>query len=358
MGVCGSARSHPGLALPRNAEGKCAVQAISIWSLKDSSLGFRAEKKTSRMPKNLSGIGFACRRGRKPGAETPNQDSWCFYRQPGKISAYGVFDGHGANGHIVSDYVMQSLAQKVVLAAGMQSGKLSSTMHAYFQQVQQTLASKPSLGTEMSGTTATVVLHDHELKRLICSHVGDSTAVLLKRTSTSDRLVAESLTRDHRPDLPEERKRIEKYGRVVFDGYCHRVVAKASMAPGLNMSRSFGDVLGHSAGVSSEPDVVHRAVTPEDRVLVVCSDGIWKVMSPQDAADIVQDFGPLRVMEAARALADAAMKLWLGGTRGRKADDITVLLAWIPASHQSPGSSQGETCCTETGLMISTDSGA
>jgi len=185
-------------------------------------------------------IGFACRKGRKPGARAPNQDSWGLYREPNKISAYAVFDGHGERGHLVSDFVKQNLTKKVVSAVHSQSGNMASKVQASFVQVQRSLASKPHLGASMSGTTATVIVHDHESERLVCTHVGDSTAVLLKQIPKNDKLVAEPLTRDHKPELPDELERIEKHGRVVFDGYCHRVVKKHGTTPGLNMSRELG----------------------------------------------------------------------------------------------------------------------
>jgi len=146
-------------------------------------------------------------------------------------------------------------------------------------------------------------------------------------------LEAEELTRDHKPNLPAERARIEKLGgRVVFDGCCHRV-ARRNCRPGLNMSRSLGDAIAHSScGVSAHPDVLVRPLTSDDRALLVASDGIWEVISPDEAAEIVASFGPERAMEAARCLADKAVSRWLRVTGGRMTDDITAVLAWLPSN--------------------------
>lgn len=59
-------------------------------------------------------------------------------------------------------------------------------------------------------------------------------------------VIAEDLTIDHKPDLPEERHYIERNGgRVAFDGFAnHRVYVKNGTYPGLNMSRALGDILG------------------------------------------------------------------------------------------------------------------
>eukprot|EP00428_Durinskia_dybowskii_P015482 CAMPEP_0170215822 /NCGR_PEP_ID=MMETSP0116_2-20130129/7550_1 /TAXON_ID=400756 /ORGANISM="Durinskia baltica, Strain CSIRO CS-38" /LENGTH=366 /DNA_ID=CAMNT_0010466403 /DNA_START=33 /DNA_END=1133 /DNA_ORIENTATION=- len=346
MGACGSTSSPASSPLPLDAKGARALQVVSMESKMDMSMRFNSEKKTSSKPEGLPGIGFACRRGRKPGTQTPNQDSWALYWEPDMISACGVFDGHGEKGHIVSDYVKQALMRKVLSLEHNEADDVETSVEACYQQVQRSLASQPRLGTDMSGTTATVVVYDHGSERLMCSHVGDSAAVLLKQHPTSERFVAERLTRDHKPNLPDEQERIERHGRVVFDGYCHRVMTKQSMEPGLNMSRSLGDMRAHTlCGVSSTPEVLVRTVTRQDRAILVCSDGVWEVMSPQEAVDIVQRFGRQQAMEAAKSLADEAVRRWLRGTKGRKADDVTVVLAV-------------ETCSTDVGPMDSSDSDA
>merc|ERR1719276_672563 len=141
----------------------------------------------------------------------------------------------------------------------------------------------------MSGTTCSVAILDHSQMKLTVAHVADSTVVLGKyKDKEHTELEAVTLTRDHKPDLKDERARIEKAGgRVVFDGYAnHRVYAKNGRYPGLNMSRCLGDLLGHSdAGCSCLPEVLERDVTPDDHILMLCSDGVWEFMLPQEAAE-------------------------------------------------------------------------
>merc|ERR1711972_238734 len=106
-------------------------------------------------------------------------------------------------------------------------------------------------------------------------------------------VVGRTLTRDHKPDLPDEKARIEKAGgRTVFDGYAnHRVYAKNARYPGLNMSRCLGDLLGHAdAGLSCEPEVSVVKMKPGDNILMLCSDGVWEFIDAQEAADIIRPF--------------------------------------------------------------------
>merc|ERR1719401_2792735 len=112
---------------------------------------------------------------------------------------------------------------------------------------------------------------------LYVAHVGDSRVVLAKQVPQGQEnvWVATDLTVDHKPDLPEERARIEKNGGVVvFDGgWNYRVFAKGKRDargkryPGLNMSRAMGDLSGfNDAGISCIPDVKQHwmAVQPTE----------------------------------------------------------------------------------------------
>merc|ERR1712063_209929 len=144
---------------------------------------------------------------------------------------------------------------------------------------------------QRSGTTATGCIHDHMQKKLHLAHVADSTAVLV--SGSSDNLVARALTRDHKPNLEDEKARIEENGgMVIFDGYAnHRVYVKNTRHPGLNMSRCLGDILGHEkCGLSCEPDVLELNLSDNDNMLLLCTDGVWEFITPQEGADIVKPY--------------------------------------------------------------------
>merc|ERR1719188_2252999 len=166
-----------------------------------------AEKKTltHQALASSSGVGYACRKGRKPGGRVPNQDSWCVHRVPGRTSAFGIFDGHGEKGHFVSDFVRHALPGRVVRATQCEDGEALGKVQACYEQVQKDLYSKPHLGVQQSGTTATVVVQDHARGRLLVSHVGDSSAVLVRSlVGTAHKVEGARLTRDHKPELSDE----------------------------------------------------------------------------------------------------------------------------------------------------------
>jgi len=187
-----------------------------------------------------------------------------------------------------------------------------------------------TISAQMSGTTCTIAIHDIQKNKIFLAHVADSSAVLCKRAG--QKFGGEPLTRDHKPNLPDERKRIESSGgRVAFDGYAnHRVYAKNGRYPGLNMSRCLGDLMGHNdCGLSCEPEVTVRELSAEDGTLLICSDGVWEFISPDEAVGIVSTYTPDQAMVAAEKLAKEAWDRWIREEGGSVVDDITVIFVHL-----------------------------
>jgi serine/threonine protein phosphatase PrpC len=282
-----------------------------------------------KMDPSTECIGFTCRKGLKP--ESPNQDSWSVLKL-GDFSIYGVYDGHGKKGHDVSNFVKENMPKIIVRDQRFKSDDQAMTamMQETFKKIQSLIAQQDrtkKLEAQMAGTTATVVIHNHDANSILVSHVADSTCVMGSRVG--GKLKGKALTRDHKPDLKDEKARILKAGgRVVFDGYAnHRVYAKNGRYPGLNMSRCLGDLLGHAdAGCSAEPEISAIALTPQDEILLLCSDGVWEFITPQDAVEIVGAYSKEKAMDAANDLAKQAWDRWIHEEGGAVVDDITVVL--------------------------------
>lgn len=146
--------------------------------------------------------------------------------------------------------------------------------------------------TEFSGTTAVICIIRG--KHLTVLNVGDSRAILA--SEVGEDCVVTELTHDHKPSLPAEKERIVKAGGRVFsmeydDGYDApaRVWLADQDIPGLAMSRSLCDTVAHTVGVSSEPEVVERDLTDDDRVIVLGSDGLWEFIPSQEAIQLIED---------------------------------------------------------------------
>lgn len=212
-------------------------------------------------------LGFACKKGLKP--EAPNQDSFLIMKIEDEHSLYGVFDGHGKKGHDVSNFVKENMP-KILLSQEAFTSDPQKALADTFVKMQTAIIKANAMKTldaNRSGTTCSLVLHCMQKKMLYIAHVGDSRVVLGRKNE--GKYEAVDLTIDHKPDLPEERARIEKGGGVVvFDGgWNYRVFAKnktdsrGKRFPGLNMSRAMGDLSGfNEAGISATPDVNARPV--------------------------------------------------------------------------------------------------
>ena len=50
------------------------------------------------------------------------------------------------------------------------------------------------------------------------------------------------------------------------------------MMPGLAMTRSFGDKAGIKAGTNAEPELMEHYLVPEDKAILIASDGVWEYL--------------------------------------------------------------------------------
>lgn len=266
------------MALLASGQAQAASRKFSIGSVTDKAL-HRISSFTSKAThsdgdcvdgENLR-IGFACKKGLKP--EAPNQDSFLIVQVEGYYSIYGVFDGHGRKGHDVSNFVKENLPKILVWREDILTDPMLALKQAFdtTQRLIEQATSMQRIDAQRSGTTASVIVHDHKSRMLYLAHVGDSRCVLAKKDDSAgdaeNQWAAVDLTEDHKPNLPAEKARIERGGgRVVFDGgYNYRVYAKGKRYPGLNMSRAMGDLKGfHDAGISAEPDIAQWTIVGDN----------------------------------------------------------------------------------------------
>ena len=101
--------------------------------------------------------------------------------------------------------------------------------------------------------------------------------------------------------------------------------------PGLAMSRSIGDVVAHSAGVSTEPEFFDRPIDHRDRFLVSATDGLWEFMTDEEVVDMVakvaQETGsPSACVEE---LVRESNERWMKNEQ--VVDDTTVAVAFLSA---------------------------
>mmetsp|Transcript_22390 Transcript_22390/g.33360 ORF Transcript_22390/g.33360 Transcript_22390/m.33360 type:complete len:332 (+) Transcript_22390:288-1283(+) len=255
-------------------------------------------------------------------------------------SLYGVFDGHGVYGHDVSQYLIDTLPKMIAKEKNLDKD-FKTKITNIFVACNENLK-KSGIDTACSGTTA-VVCYIVGTRILTCNS-GDSRAVIALR-SPDGKLVAKPLSIDQKPELESEKKRILKEGGRVqacrdLDGNPVgplRVWLRYQDIPGLAMTRSFGDSLAASVGVSCKPDILeHDIKEGKDQFFILASDGVWEFISNQEAVDIVAKCKSPE--EAAEALVAESTKRWQ--EEEDVIDDITATVVYLKGSKYPLGPSK------------------
>jgi serine/threonine protein phosphatase PrpC len=323
-------------------------RAVLIWSVTDTKLKRKesfGEKDTQVwVPVGADpqatvdwvhqlGIGYTCRKGLKP--EQANQDSYFLLVVEDDFALLSVLDGHGPNGHHVSDHARKFFVQDLVKRMQLDTlreGDPEVALHESFLACQQSVVGQKTCDPHDSGTTCTMAFLDYKIDKITVAHVGDSRSVF--SVQEQGKFTVTDVTVDHKPDLPEEKHRIENSnppGRVVFDGfYNHRVFAKAGNYPGLNMSRALGDVIAHrEAGLSAKPDTktldLSKYREKGQLELLLCTDGVWEFIESSEALEIVGNFEKSNGQAAMTQLARESWDRWMRDSENEISDDITAM---------------------------------
>ena len=91
-----------------------------------------------------------------------------------------------------------------------------------------------------------------------------------------------------------------------------RVFSKTETGPGIAISRSLGDLMAHSLGVSSQPEVTLKIMDSEDKFVILASDGVWDVMNtPEVVGFVLNELNDLKEeKQIAEDLVNEARSRW------------------------------------------------
>ncbi|EGZ24991.1 hypothetical protein PHYSODRAFT_256952 [Phytophthora sojae] len=292
-----------------------------------------------------------------------NQDALCVcdaLAGDSSITFFSVFDGHGPQGAFVSHLVREQYHRAVAdayaellpaRASGTGNGPSVLTrktsvsrdvISEIFQQAARTVVDRladSAIDISVSGTTAVAMLVRG--KDVFIANLGDSRAVVARYESEAQRYVLHCETKDHKPDDPDECARIERNNGRVFEWGAYRVWLQDVDMPGLAMSRSFGDSVAKTVGVTAEPDVtiVERLQFSSTEAknderpaafAVLASDGIWEFMSTDECIDFVAACiveSGMSPQEACTALVEEACDRW--DAEEDVIDDITAAVVFF-----------------------------
>ncbi|KAK3152147.1 hypothetical protein QOZ80_2BG0155040 [Eleusine coracana subsp. coracana] len=215
------------------------------------------------------------------------------------VGLFGVYDGHG--GARAAEYVKQHLFSNLIKHQKFFSDTKAAIAETYTHTDSEFLKADSSQTRDAGSTASTAIVVGD---RLIVANVGDSRAVVCKGGE------AIAVSKDHKPDRSEERQRIEDAGGFVMWAGTWRVGGV------LAVSRAFGDKLLKQY-VVADPDIKEEVVDKTLEFLILASDGLWDVVSNEEAVAMVR---PIQDPE------QAAEKLLLEAFQRGSSDNITVVI--------------------------------
>lgn len=223
-----------------------------------------------------------------------NQDSLVSCEDIGRgIPLFGVLDGHGVNGAMVSEFVAQTLVEfaKIYVMNEEDDEVCGKDMlKTIIACAVNKLATQTRIDISFSGTTLTLSAIIDGI--MYTANIGDSRLIAINVNDSS--VTSKALSLDHKPENPEEMKRIlERGGRVAplpgpvgVDMGPQRVWLTDMDIPGLAMSRSIGDSIAHRVGVLDIPEITEFKITEDVLMFLWATDGVWEFIPNNEAANI------------------------------------------------------------------------
>jgi serine/threonine protein phosphatase PrpC len=296
----------------------------------------------------------------------------------------GVFDGHAPRGEIVSEYTRNELpnllSTKLAMArkdgSALERSVVDVTKDLIIQTFVELDANAPA--EESGGCTATVILQRDS--KIYIANAGDSRSFVAVYRPSLNKVEIVYMSREDKPDLPDERARVEKMGGQVYipPRGTSRVVyhdPKSGAPSGLAMSRSIGDWAAGKLGVIPDPivgvidvpaliesqmngndedtylyevDAVgdvsrlnnarssKKPVLDDDDVYIFAvsaTDGMMDYLEPTSIAAIMAkslfDEDGVHPITAAEHLVFAAANAWQSDKSGRYRDDIAIAVSTL-----------------------------
>ncbi|KAK7313069.1 hypothetical protein VNO77_37444 [Canavalia gladiata] len=216
-----------------------------------------------------------------------------------ELGLFAIFDGH--SGHSVPDYLKSHLFDNIMKESNFWTEPADAVKRAYSITDSTILDKSGELGRGGSTAVTAILIN---CQKLVVANIGDSRAVLCKNG------VAKQLSVDHEPHAESED--IKNRGGFVsnFPGDVPRVDGQ------LAVSRAFGDK-SLKKHLSSEPFVTVEMIDDDAGFVILASDGLWKVMSNQEAVDAIKDIRDTRA--AAKVLTEEALNR-------KSSDDISCVV--------------------------------
>eukprot|EP01064_Diplonema_japonicum_P030338 TRINITY_DN5149_c1_g5_i1.p1 TRINITY_DN5149_c1_g5~~TRINITY_DN5149_c1_g5_i1.p1 ORF type:complete len:420 (+),score=46.91 TRINITY_DN5149_c1_g5_i1:111-1370(+) len=211
--------------------------------------------------------------GNKNGDSTNTTDEYTEPQSKHTFRALGVFDGHG--GSEAASFTRDQLPQEV-LSHDSFPHDVETAFIESFRKINTSFLERAEQVECDAGTTALMCLMNGNTMHF--ASVGDCGAVIGRADGTS-----ELLTHPHIASNPKEAAAVTARGGVIRD-----LNGNLRVDGVVSVTRVLG-CRPCSEHTSCIPEVFSVPITPLEELLILGSDGLWDVLSPQEAVDFVKE---------------------------------------------------------------------
>ena len=217
-----------------------------------------------------------------------------------KFNIFGIFGGHGKNGHIISRYISRYIKEyflfsenKLILKKCKTNKELynllSNNDYSYIKQLMyecEYSLQNSQIDCDYSGTSCLLIfiIENH----LICSNIGNCRAIILEKNDLFQLAFEQTI------DIPEERQRIEKKGgkiiwikeKDIFPNEQYKIIIKDknNKSNCIDMSRSLGDKMFKKIGVDFSPIISEYILNIQTKFVVMGTKGLWNILTNKQVA--------------------------------------------------------------------------
>ena len=220
-----------------------------------------------------------------------------------KISFFGIYDGHGGEG--CSEYLRDNLHKLICINNEFFPDNIPEAIKLGFQKAENDFINNYSLNEkkeiiDRSGSCAVIILIVD--KKIYVANVGDSRCLV--SMENGKKLL--EVTKDHKPNSPNEIKRIKRYGGNIYQSETvinnisnpdlngKILIGPYRVLPGrLSVSRTIGDVEaklekfgGNPNVIISEPEIFYYDLTRNDiDFFILGCDGIYDQITSNEVLE-------------------------------------------------------------------------
>ena len=238
----------------------------------------------------------------------------------------GICNGHGKNGKLISKYVINLLPKLITDTSDI------NIINSYLQMNKEIIIqNNKKFDCSLSGASCISLIVS--LDKIISANLGDNKAILARYENGLYNFI--NLNREHRPTASDEKKRILEHKGKIGHLYENtngpkKIFLKNSDIPGLSISRSFGDVIAHTVGVISEPEIKTFIYNGSEKFMILASHEFWKIINSEESVEIVKEFYENN-MDAIGALNKLALEILKKCENENKSinEDITIIIVFF-----------------------------